>query len=235
ETSAGPVLVPGRAPASSVAAASLAQFATPTVGAMYTNGDDGYQYWCSASTVPSGNRNLILTAAHCVYDRDRGTWRTKGIYMPFYRYGPDPAYGSWVLDQAFVSQDWLSGGGRTNDVAFVTVRPRSDGVRIEDVTGSNGMGFFPPPWYQGTVFGYPGEPPYDGNLQMNCTVYISLSIAKCPFTGGSSGGPWVRDYQNERRWGYVTGLTSTGVAGTDVRSPDFGFSAYSLWQGAQAG
>lgn len=235
EPSARPVLVAGREPSQpALAAAGTSMIATPTVGALYLSDDDGYLHMCSASTVPSAGRNLILTAAHCLYDRETGTWHKNGVYMPYFRYGVDPVYGMWVLDRALISPDWQASGEKWYDLAFATVQPRADGARVEDVTGSNGLGFFPPTWYKATVFGYPSAPPYDGMLQMNCTDTIMLHIAECPFTRGASGGPWLRDYQNERRWGYVTGLSAAAYSdGSGLLSPDFGPAAYALYQTAR--
>ncbi|MCK2212919.1 hypothetical protein MF672_003755 [Actinomadura sp. ATCC 31491] len=103
-----------------------------------------------------------------------------------------------------------------------------DAGRLGDVVGGQGFA-----WNQATgkyvrTFGYPAAPhpdgnrPYSGVTPKHCygrTTSKAVGAAwlkiqehiglKCAVTPGYDGGPWLLNYSNAKRLGYVNGVTST--------------------------
>jgi hypothetical protein len=66
-------------------------------------------------------------------------------------------------------------------------------------------------------FGCPAAPPFNGQSLQYCTgsefnwPYVSSTMGlACNFTGGSSGGPWLRSFGGE--WGYINGVNDFGYS-----------------------
>src|SRR2546422_837644 len=70
------------------------------VGALFSHDIKG-DHFCTASAVDSPNRNLIITAAHCVHSGEGGGYLSDLVFVPGYRNGNAP-YGIWKVKAEFV-------------------------------------------------------------------------------------------------------------------------------------
>lgn len=203
-------------PARAAASRGLAVNASPTTGKVFfTDPADGLGYVCSAATVNSGSKLLVMTAGHCVHGGQGGQWMTNWIFVPLYNYGYEP-HGRWSAKWLTAFNGWINSSSLDRDVAWVTVWPNGNG-RVVDVVGGNGLSVNYSHEQAITILGYPADPPYDGGWQWACTgttyrpgtwPFQENKIAlNCGFTGGSSGGPWLRLYNGSQ--GYLNGVMST--------------------------
>ncbi len=174
---------------------------------------------CSASVVRSANRATVVTAAHCLSPNGRAVARN-WIFVPGYNAGATP-YGKWSAERLIVAPGWadVPGGNLNEDVGFAVMRPRG-GKYLEDVVGSNAIGFSTPIGGEVHSFGYPAQSPFDGELLYFCqgltrpdtfglrvpnpvipeiepgSTDLSLD---CDMNGGSSGGPWLANLDANKR------------------------------------
>ena len=117
-----------------------------TVGKVYMS--DGYgDYLCSGSVVTAPSGSLIVTAAHCIYDRDAGNWYNYyWLFKPAYDYGDEPLL-SWTgiyftIPTAYPNIAYAD-PNYNFDYGFVVV-DRIAGRKITQVTGSLGIAFNQP-------------------------------------------------------------------------------------------
>ncbi|MGW1626688.1 trypsin-like serine peptidase [Streptomyces sp. NPDC002172] len=146
-------------------------------------------HFCTASVVHSPQRDLIVTAAHCIDGEGDATGL---VFVPGYRDGQAP-YGVWKVGKRYLPDGWAHGQSEDSDVAFAVVDERG-GKRVEDVTGSNRFAAGVATGATAvTVTGYPDS----REVPVSCT---NKPVARgatqqridCPeFTGGTSGSPWV--------------------------------------------
>lgn len=199
--------------------------AAPTVGKVFFYNPYLQQNRvCSASVLNSQNKNMVLTAGHCIVKK-RATMK-RWIFVPGYNYGNAP-YGSWKAQYATMPTPWSEHQIYEYDVALMTMYP-SNGQEVANVVGANGIIVnhqFP----QVAVWGYPAEDPYDGRTQYYClnrqTYEAPVLRVKtgCPMTGGASGGPWFQDFNTNVLRGYAIGVTSTSAQPEGyIASPYFG-------------
>ncbi|MFI7689280.1 trypsin-like serine peptidase [Nonomuraea sp. NPDC049655] len=232
-----------------------------SIGKVFFVDGSGKFRWCSATSIQSGNRNLVATAGHCVYDTDSNSdTLSNWVFVPGYYQGKAP-WGIYVGKQAFTHYDFDNYEDYDRDYAFVTVYNgiQFDGVkqvdrkdferfsgpkrawgghyyillskdagRLGDAVGGQGFAWNQPTGKFVRTFGYPAAPhpdgnkPYSGVTPKHCygkttakTVGASwLKIEehvglKCAVTPGYDGGPWLLNYSNAKRLGYVNGVTST--------------------------
>ncbi|MER5650871.1 serine protease [Streptosporangium sp. NPDC002524] len=195
-------------------------------------------YWCSASSVASSNRNLVATAGHCAYDAKTGSQAEYWIFIPGYDKGNTP-YGIYIGHSLNLHEDFVGRGDYDYDYAFVTVH---DGFRwkpgktsgsyemesvgsLEDNVGGQGLATNRGAGLSALAFGYPAAPhpdgsrPYNGQQLKSCrgltikvkapTRLVEQGVAlACPFTNGASGGPWLIFYDNKNSVGYLNGVNS---------------------------
>ncbi|MFC8520419.1 trypsin-like serine peptidase [Streptomyces sp. NPDC057257] len=153
-------------------------------------------HFCTASVVHSPNRNLIVTAAHCLDGDDAGDL----VFVPGYRDGKAP-YGVWNVKRRFLPDGWSKGQDEDSDVAFAVVgEEKEQGTEkgIEDVVGGNR---FVTGTATGatavTVTGYPNS----REVPVSCTNKPTphsptQQRIDCPdLSGGTSGSPWVNGDQ----------------------------------------
>ncbi|MFI1483365.1 trypsin-like serine peptidase [Streptomyces sp. NPDC020747] len=150
----------------------------------------GGAHYCTASVVHSEQRDLIVTAAHCLTGGGSG-----GIeFVPGYREGKAP-HGEWAVTTTYVGDGWKGRQDEDSDVAFARIVSRG-GKEIEDVVGGNrlvaGRGLSPV-GRAVTVVGYPRArevPVWCTNIS---TAYGgSQQRIECPgYSGGTSGSPWI--------------------------------------------
>lgn len=165
--------------------------------------------YCSASVV-SGN-NIIVTAAHCVYDTTNNTFYNNWVFTPAYRNNKAP-YGTFPYQTCWVLGSWinLAGGYNINgwaphDVAVCKMRNNSAGQTLSSRTGWYGR-----MWNFGYIqhvhnLGYPFQD-YNLNNLTNAGKFLRLCANEtfqqaaevmgggCNWGPGISGGPWLVSY-----------------------------------------
>jgi V8-like Glu-specific endopeptidase len=203
---------------------------------------DGTGYGCSGSAVASANASVVMTAAHCVSDGNGG-WATHWIFVPGYRDGHEP-YGSYPARTYFVASSWEYGADEDDDVAFVVVGPaKVNGVerRVAKAVGGQPIEFGDRGAIQ-TVFGYPSQAPYNGQLLDYCAGMLlpdpygaADAGVECTMTGGGSGGPWFTGFDPLTGRGTITGVTTFRYANDSLilYSADLGSTARTLYDKAQ--
>ncbi|MBI9115705.1 trypsin-like serine peptidase [Sanguibacter suaedae] len=222
--------------------------AESTQGRLYVSFPDG-DYVCSGTVVSAAGRNVVATAAHCLWDftGDAG-WGAMVLFVPDDADDMASApYGYWSAEAAFGPQEFadlakiaddgsITGEGWAYDFAFLTMAPDDSGQEIQDVTGGQGI-TFGTPTEELVVIGYPSAPPFDGRSQRYCSssrYFTSLRGAfgiDCAMTQGSSGGGWLTDYDPQSGSGYLVATTSFGASGSMGGIP-LGASALQLYTDA---
>ncbi|HEX4788962.1 MAG TPA: trypsin-like serine protease, partial [Actinospica sp.] len=203
----------------------------PQVGAMFSTDDgsiSGQGHYCTGSVVNSPQGDIVMTAAHCVYD-SAGVY-TDIAFVPGYHDGQDP-YGVWIPSAVVVAPQWASGSDPNYDVAFLIVHEQGSSAKIQDVVGGDQLGLSP--GYTGLtqVIGYPENT----EQPIRCTNYTkqvtdsSLSTPQLEFDcagypGGTSGGPFMQDVDANTGLGTVVGVISGFEGGGDTA--DVSYSTY---------
>ncbi|MEU9045861.1 MULTISPECIES: hypothetical protein [unclassified Kitasatospora] len=192
------------------------------VGAVFTRNADG-DHFCTASVVDSAGLNLIVTAAHCVWDPKLGQ-RADLVFVPGYRDGDTPS-GVWPLLAVTVDDGWKDHADPDMDVAFAVVQAQN-GQQVQQVLGANRLGVNRGYRVPVKVTGYPGS----SDVPITCSNTTSEQSPTqlridCPdYTGGTSGSPWVTDFDPTTRTGTVVGVIGGYQEGGD--SPDTSYSSY---------
>ncbi|MFD5466273.1 trypsin-like serine peptidase [Kitasatospora sp. NPDC127059] len=192
------------------------------VGAVFTRNADG-DHFCTASVVDSAGLNLIVTAAHCVWDPKIGQ-RSDLVFVPGYRNGDTPS-GVWPLLAVTVDDGWKDHADPDMDVAFAVVQAQN-GQQVQQVLGANELGVNRGYRVPVRVTGYPGS----SDVPITCSNTTSEQSATqlridCPdYTGGTSGSPWVTDFDPATRTGTVVGVIGGYQEGGN--SPDTSYSSY---------
>jgi V8-like Glu-specific endopeptidase len=192
------------------------------VGALFTSNASG-DHFCTASVVDSAGQNLIVTAAHCVYDPGVGQ-RGNLVFVPGYRGGEAPN-GVWPLAAITVDQSWASNGNPDLDVAFAIVQPQG-GKQVQQVLGANRLGINTGYQQPVKLTGYPST----SDVPITCVNQTAqqsstqLRIACPDYTGGTSGSPWVTDFNPTTRTGTVVGVIGGYQQGGDTA--DVSYSSY---------
>lgn len=217
--------------------------AAGTQGRLYMSFPDG-DYVCSATVVSSAGRNVVATAAHCIWDMGADAIADYITFVPADAdAGAVAPYGTWfatsvILPDAFAdgaeetADGYISGDGWAYDFAFLTMAPDEQGQLIQDVVGGQGIAFGIPA-EELLVIGYPSAPPFDGASQRYCAADewmpndYAYSVL-CEMTPGSSGGGWLTNYDPEVGAGYLVATTSFGDGWTLGAAP-LGATALSLF------
>ncbi|MFH9348266.1 trypsin-like serine peptidase [Kitasatospora sp. NPDC017646] len=192
------------------------------VGAVFTRNAAG-DHFCTASVVDSAGLNLVVTAAHCVWDPKIGQ-RSDLVFVPGYRNGDTPS-GVWPLLAVTVDDGWKDHADPDVDVAFAVVQAQN-GQQVQQVLGANKLGINRGYHVPVRVTGYPGS----SDVPITCANTTSEQSASqlridCPdYTGGTSGSPWVTDFDPATRTGTVVGVIGGYQEGGN--SPDTSYSSY---------
>lgn len=196
----------------------------------YTNGkvffynpNNGRNQVCSGSAVNSTRKRLVLTAGHCVHGGQGQTWMQQWIFVPGYHQGwePNKRFGSY---QFWTSTGWTGSSDRGRDFAFVITHNNADGRRVVDAAGGHGLIVNPGrPFVH--IAGYPVDRD-GGQVQWYCwgttsrwSLFDSGQKLRCNFTGGASGGPWLRDYSPN---GLGNAISDTHGVATDGSGDNYG-------------
>jgi V8-like Glu-specific endopeptidase len=240
--------VPGAARENGVAAVAPSHFdnnGVATVGVFLINEDDdpqsdpgGRDQFCSASSVASPTKSLVLTAAHCLNDNDR--WK-RLAFAPGWK--PDPAnpnrgiapYGIFpmVSGKLYIDGRYLTQGpSKADDLdfAFMRVGPNSKGQFLENATGmGNSLTTLSSQQLSQknvSLFGFPGGSKAPLVCPSTNTTGFSgrfLKIACKGYAGGVSGGPFLRNFDGKRGdvIGVIGGWKTGGTIDDESYSSQF--------------
>ena len=190
------------------------------VGRLYISGTPGSGY-CSATAI---DHNMIVTAAHCVYDLGAHAYFSNWVFSPAYRAGSAP-YGTFKAASCWVLNTWTGQGsysisGATPwDVAVCVMNKNSAKKTLNSAVGWAGRMW---DWTYDWDFhdlGYPWEDTNSNSLTdagkylRLCTAegfqpYSSVIGMGCNWGPGISGGPWMVGYAPNVNGGYIDSVNS---------------------------
>ncbi len=196
------------------------------IGKLFTSGGT-----CTASVVSPNN--VIVTAAHCCYNRSANNWIGGWRFAPAYRDGLTP-FGLFNWASATVLNRWINTGDRQSDVCLIKLANNARGIPVTRFTGWLGRS-----WNFGTIqvhhaVGYPGN--IGGGNKKELCVSESFNPSGgcggatvlntgCSMTFGASGGPWIRSYRSDNWVNSVVsgydGTSCTGSFGMTFNGPRF--------------
>jgi V8-like Glu-specific endopeptidase len=187
----------------------------------------GTNYVCSGSAVTSGNKDVVLTAGHCL-NEGPGAYATNWAFVPGYDDGARP-YGTFTARQLITTTQWRDSGDFDYDVAFAVVNT-VNGAHLTDVVGGQSIGFNQTRGQYMYSFGYPAGSPYDGSDIAWCHGTVVQDTyggsadqgLDCNMTGGSSGGPWFVNYNESTGLGTLNSVNSFKYTGGNLRKYMFG-------------
>lgn len=201
----------------------------------FSNGDgrvffhdpaDGKDHACSGGAINSGKKRLVLTAGHCVHDGGGGSWMQNWAFFPGWESGPGAA-GMFPAFTLTAQTAWTDHDNHAYDYAFVVTQNNANGGRLVDLVGGNGLIINPGRPFI-TFIGYPDNVA-NSQLQAFCQGQLSRKNIisadqqlNCNIGKGSSGGPWLQNYDNPfSGLGWAVSNTSYGV-NPDPQGPVFG-------------
>lgn len=225
--------------------------AVDTVGRILWEAGDGRLGMCSGAIVDAPNGSVVATAAHCVrtaeepkppreawfvpgYDHDAATYRRDGWRVTSYH---APTEWDVTREQATILP---------YDYAFLTVETKN-GRTLQQAHGANRLAFEPvAEGSEVTAFGYPAARPYDGETLHYCAGETrvlregeaaaanvgGLVLEDCDMTAGSSGGPWLTEYDAATESGTLVAVLSVGSGEGHVVGRPFPKRARALFEKA---
>lgn len=200
----------------------------------------GRDFLCSGSTLKSANRDVVVTAGHCVKD-GKGAWADNWIFVPGYRDGDSP-YGGYTARRMFTPDRWSRQADGEFDVAMVAVA-QADGRHVVDVAGGQRVAFGGPGETRAYAFGYPASGRWNGARLAYCDGKPAPDRhagtpgrgLRCDMTIGSSGGPWLTGFDPATGTGTVVSVNSFKYAGdaSTMYGPHFGDAVRRVYDQAQ--
>jgi V8-like Glu-specific endopeptidase len=173
-----------------------------TVGALFwTDPADGSDWFCSASVL---RPRVVATAGHCVAtpaSSDKpARFHTNFVFMPAFRNGNAP-FGVFTSYLATTTATWFFSDGsvpNAQDVGLLDINDLS-GFKIGDYTGYLGYWTNQLSSNNVTMLGYPCNLDGCEVLEANYAQTFEFGgnntyIFGSNFGGGSSGGPYIRDF-----------------------------------------
>lgn len=178
----------------------------PYTGNVLTRQAGQLSIGCTASVLDSPAKNLVATAAHCLYGGGEpgfGRWQDGLEFTPAYSSdgAKNAPYGRWKVQQAWIAPGYFSGNyPGAHDLAILRVAPNAQGRQLQDVVGGgfvarrNASGGFD----RLVTLGYPAEGGHDGQTMLYCLGQGHddgvvrpnvLETDNCRVHGGHSGGP----------------------------------------------
>jgi V8-like Glu-specific endopeptidase len=184
--------------------------------------------YCSGTSI-SGN--VMVTAAHCLYDSTNNRWYSNWVFTPAYRNGSAP-YGSFAARQCWVLTNWinLSGSYSINGWVKYDVGVCKMGNNAAGQTLNNAVGWAGRQWNYGYArhfhsMGYPFRNT-SATLISNAGKYMHICVAEsfqqttdtrgmgCDMANGKSGGGSLVGYTPGVVSGAVDGVYSGYFVGT---------------------
>lgn len=203
-------------------------------GKLFMTDVNGQDWVCSASAVNSSSKRMIATAAHCLYSFELGEYHKNVVFKGGYKKRNRPSL-SFTASYFGTLSGYRNNGdtirGFWSDIGFAYMRTNWRGMKVVDAVGGHGMVVGSKDYTQRIrVMGYPSNYA-GGNLQRTCVrnsskysrtvnrkTYNFIKLEGCNFAGGSSGSPYLVDYNKDNGKGYITAVNSWGPAEYDTFS-----------------
>jgi V8-like Glu-specific endopeptidase len=205
-----------------------------TVGKLFFS-INGAPYVCSASVI---QRRVVATAGHCVHSGTAAGFHSNWVFAPAYRDGVAPLkYWNWSF--ATTTGTWASGGGGVPNAADYAMIEFADQplvaggplVKLGNLTGWLGWRTLTLSGNHTSKLGYPCNLDSCQKMQnVTSTSYRNVAPNNVEYgsdaRGGSSGGPWVQNFETQSVGGgtglnpgpnQVVGITSYGYVSTDPK------------------
>ncbi|MEW9519671.1 trypsin-like serine peptidase [Streptomyces tubercidicus] len=209
-----------------------------TVGRLFFVNANGADTWCTATAVNSANRSAVMTAAHCVRrGSSPGNTNILMVFVPGYSKGKMP-YGAFAVRDAVTPRSWETAS--TNDVSTLVVDADKNGRKLTDVVGGQDIAFNRPVGGTVSAFGYPATRPQLGEELLRCVGTAKeksgVQAIPCDMTGGSSGGPWLADFNATTGKGVLVSVNSAldSLTPTEMQGEVLGATAKKVYDRAQA-
>jgi hypothetical protein len=249
-----PVTVPAAQPATGPVASTTAVHPDSTSPQAWTSGGlisttagkvffstNSGTFACSGDAVASGNRSIVATAGHCVVDAGTGEVYHNWVFIPGYHQGSRP-YGTFTASSLHWMPQRIGNADPTWDAAFATMSPLN-GRKLVDTVGGQGIGFGMTPGQNVYSFGYGGSAEEGNGERLNwCSgteVFESghpgggIWGIDCIQTGGSSGGPFLQNFNTSTGIGTQMGNISVSGSGREWH-PYYGSEAHDAYNAADA-
>lgn len=211
--------------------------ALKTVGRLFFVNASGADTWCTATAVKSANRSAVMTAAHCVR-RGSSPYNTNFsmVFVPGYSKGKAP-HGAFAVRRAATPRTWQVDS--VNDMSALTVDAGKDGRKLTDVVGGQPIAFNRPVGGTISSFGYSATRPQLGEELLRCVGTAkkehSKQVIPCDMSGGSSGGPWLADFDTTTGKGVLVSVNSSldNLTPTKMYGEVLGATAKKVYDRAQ--
>ncbi|MFD0167712.1 trypsin-like serine peptidase [Streptomyces decoyicus] len=213
--------------------------AMKTVGRLFFVNANGADTWCTATAVKSANRSAVMTAAHCVR---RGSSPDNTnivmVFVPGYSKGKMP-YGAFAVRTAVTPRSWENDS--VNDLATLVVDPGKSGRKLTDIVDGQDIAFNRPVGGTISAFGYSATRPQLGEELLRCVGTAKeksgIQAIPCDMSGGSSGGPWLADFNATTGKGVLVSVNSAldSLTPTEMQGEVLGATAKKVYERAQQG
>lgn len=196
-------------------------------GRLYSVNSKNELRTCSASAVNSPSKQLISTAAHCVYDFPARKYKKNIVFRAGFN-GRDMVPLKFSVKKAGTLPGFRRHGpttqGHWSDVAFAKTRTNWGGKKVVEAVGGHGMVLpYSDETYKVSIFGYPNNI-RSGAYQSTChnsatpldvedkkgRLWRYALVEGCGFGEGSSGSPLLVDYDKQTGRGYIAAIVSHG-------------------------
>ncbi|WP_410601847.1 trypsin-like serine peptidase [Amycolatopsis sp. lyj-90] len=208
----------------------------PGVGRLFFTAEPGVDGSCTATVVPSSSKDVAFTAGHCVnggLDRyDNPIKIVNVVFVPGYDRGAAP-HGVFAARAFAWSGTYPGPMSGTDDDAVIALDPVG-GHHVADVAGTQDISFGElPSTVDTTMLGYPVSQAAAGEALFSCVRPAEREVdsvnttwnTDCDLAGGSSGGPWLRNFDPATGKGTIFSVTSRGTMIEDGTTTDLSGAA----------
>ena len=111
--------------------AAAGGYGRPTTGKVFWSLGNNYYGMCSASVVASNNKDLLVTAGHCIFDSSRGGFLVNHnwVFVPGYNNGQRP-HGTFPVRSMTTFNGWTNSNDWNYDIGYVLVSQVSESKKL---------------------------------------------------------------------------------------------------------
>lgn len=210
------------------AGAAAAGPTVDTVGKIFFDHPNGTPDVCSGAAIDTPASTLVMTAGHCLHEGPGGGWMTNVVFVPAYENGDAPL-GVFAAWNVATDSLWSAEGDWEHDYGMIITYDNGAGEHVADAAGGFGVVANQGAINDVTIIGYPAAAPYDGKHQEKCNDITeptsppqNMISAHCPnMVAGSSGSPWLIEYNPADQLGLLYGVNSIIDGNGYVATPRF--------------